>query len=94
METLEDFFVENNVEVHHLNIGPELQKSLESFVQPVAPNEDDQASKLSEEIKKQRLEAQQKREKQDHREKISRDIQLEDYKIKKENEQNEEKEIL
>lgn len=63
-------------------------------MQPVAPNEDDQASKLSEEIKKQRLEAQQKREKQDHREKISRDIQLEDYKIKKENEQNEEKEIL
>jgi len=58
-------------------------------VQPVAPNEDDQASKLSEEIKKQRLEAQQKREKQDHKEKISRDIQLEDYKIKKENEQNE-----
>lgn len=34
------------------------------------------------------------KEKQDKKEKIERDIQTEDYKIKKENEQNEEREIL
>ncbi len=28
VEKLEDFFVENNVEIHHLDIGPSLESAL------------------------------------------------------------------
>ena len=84
-ETLEDFFNENGIQIHKVNVLEEahVEKLLLSTVLPLNSNEQsnqDRANKITE---TQEIEKKNKRAKEDVKEKVSRDIQAEDYRIKK-----------
>lgn len=91
---VEDFFKEHKILVHHVKIGSQTEAILESLVRQTNGNEQSERAVIEQRLRGDRAGKVSGREELDKKEKIVRDIQNEDYIMKKENEQNEEREVL
>lgn len=80
--------------MNHVKIGPQTDAILESLIKEIRGNEKSQRELIERKIQQEKEKSQDRRVELDKKEKIIRNIQNEDYVMKKENEQNEEREIL
>ena len=91
---VEDFFRENKLSCHHVKVGLQTVAILESLVRENKPEEQSERAVIEQRIRAEKERKATARSDMDKKEKIIREIQKEDYEMKKKNEQNEEREIL
>lgn len=85
---LEDFFRDNKIPCHHVTVSAQTESILESLVAPLTVDENLEKLKVKAKLEEEKLKKETGRKDMDKKEKIVRDIQHEDYVMKKENEQN------
>jgi hypothetical protein len=82
---VEDFFREFKIPSHHVTVSPQTEATLESLVRPVGVQERQERTAIEKHLADQRQHRKTAREELDKKERITRDIQNEDYMMKKEN---------
>ena len=92
--TLSDFFKENKVDIHQVNVSAQTMNLLESIIKPMPIREEEERQLIKQRMAEESERRRKAREEMDKKQTIIRDIQQEDYMMKKENEQNEEREAL
>ena len=80
---LKDFFKENKISVFDVNISSQTEAILESIISPQEIDEVAEADRIKTQLQRQDEMRKKRREEQDKKETIVRDIQKEDYQLKK-----------
>jgi hypothetical protein len=88
---LEDFFKENKIPCHHVKIGSQTASILQSLIRETVNEEVAERQVIEARLNGEKEKKSKARAEMDKKEKIIRDIQHEDYEMKKKNEHTEER---